>query len=120
MGLTPTEHTSLGWTHRAERELGLLPRLEVESEQLVVTADTLEVQNALSVWRENWRVIRELILGQIRDLLGVQMKSQVSTRDRPSKRGTISLNVVNVAWVTSSACWGSRPAPRAAWRFWAR
>ena len=75
----------------------------------------LRASSISSICRSRWRARRASAIFLYR-----MPKSHVRTLDRPSKRGAASMKVVNVACVTSSACWGSRPAPRAARRIWTR
>ena len=57
---------------RAERHLRLLSRRKVEPEQLVVGADPLQMQEAVPVGGVDGRVVRQRVLGQVRDLVGVE------------------------------------------------
>ena len=56
----------------AERELGLLLRVEVQAEQLLVAADPGVVDQIGAVARIRWPVIEEVVVGEIDDFLRLE------------------------------------------------
>ena len=61
---------------RAERELRLLARGEVEREQLVVAADARQVDDRLAVGRPGRRVVAERVVGDVADFAALEVDDE--------------------------------------------
>jgi len=61
---------------RAERHLRLRPGLGIEPEQLLVAADARDIEDVLAVGRPRRTRVGEVVLGDVGDLLRVEIEHE--------------------------------------------